>query len=133
MADKHPKPTADEATKAKALSRWEGEGGAPSGRLEPKRPRVEEAVVSVRLPAEPLDRWRAAQPDNPTRSEAIRRLVEIGLETKQPPRRKSAAEREVGAAFAKRAAETEVDRRHGSSDQTNKAKARQKRALTDRW
>jgi hypothetical protein len=133
MADKRPKTSADEATKAKALSRWEGEGGAPSSRLKPKRSSVEEAVVSVRLPAEPLDRWRTAQPDKPSRSEAIRRLVEIGLQTKQPTLRKSAAERAVGAAFAKRAAEAEVDRQHGSSGQTNKAKARQKRTLTDRW
>lgn len=30
---------------------------------------------------EQLDDWRREQPDNPTRSEAVRRLVEIGLET----------------------------------------------------
>jgi hypothetical protein len=30
---------------------------------------------------EQLDEWRRAQSDNPTRSEAVRRLVEIGLET----------------------------------------------------
>jgi len=36
----------------------------------------------VRLPPElagNVDRWAAAQEDAPTRSEAIRRLVEIGL------------------------------------------------------
>ena len=29
-----------------------------------------------------LDRWAAAQPDKPNRSEAIRRLVEIGQKVK---------------------------------------------------
>jgi hypothetical protein len=37
MAEKHPKRPTDEATKAKALSRWESEGGAPPPKL--KRPR----------------------------------------------------------------------------------------------
>lgn len=37
MAGKHPKRPTDEAMKAKALSRWEGEGGSPPPK--PKRPR----------------------------------------------------------------------------------------------
>ena len=32
---------------------------------------------------EQIDRWRHAQPDKPGRSEAIRRLVEIGLKAKR--------------------------------------------------
>src|ERR1700738_5364407 len=39
MADKRPKPPTDEAMKARALSEWEGEGGAPSHGRKPKRPR----------------------------------------------------------------------------------------------
>lgn len=39
MATKHPKQPTDEAMKAKALSRWEGEGGAPVGGHRFKRPR----------------------------------------------------------------------------------------------
>ena len=30
-----------------------------------------------------VDAWAASQPDDPTRSEAIRRLVEIGLRAKK--------------------------------------------------
>src|ERR1700730_14861216 len=39
MADKRPKPPTDEAMKARALSEWEGEGGAPSHERKPKHPR----------------------------------------------------------------------------------------------
>jgi hypothetical protein len=39
MAEKRPKQPTDEAIKAKALSRWEGEGGAPIEGRKPKRPR----------------------------------------------------------------------------------------------
>jgi len=40
MAEKRPKQATDEAaTKAKSLSRWEGEGGAPVDGRKPKRPR----------------------------------------------------------------------------------------------
>ena len=41
--------------------------------------------VVVRLQPEPLnaiDKWVAKHPDQPTRAEAIRRLVEIGLKAK---------------------------------------------------
>jgi hypothetical protein len=31
-----------------------------------------------------IDAWRRRQPDLPSRSEAIRRLVELGLKVKQP-------------------------------------------------
>jgi hypothetical protein len=33
--------------------------------------------------ATPLDDWRRKQPDLPSRAEAIRRLVEIGLKAKR--------------------------------------------------
>lgn len=39
-------------------------------------------AVGVRMPPEAiaaLDRWRAAQPDLPSRPEAARRLIELGL------------------------------------------------------
>jgi hypothetical protein len=42
--------------------------------------------VVVRLQPEPLgaiDQWLAKQPDHPTRAEAIRRLVELGLKAKR--------------------------------------------------
>jgi hypothetical protein len=43
-------------------------------------------VSAVRLPpdlASSIDSWAARQPDKPSRSEAIRRLVELGLKTKR--------------------------------------------------
>jgi metal-responsive CopG/Arc/MetJ family transcriptional regulator len=39
-------------------------------------------AVGVRLPSDlmgALDKWRGAQPDIPSRPEAIRRLIEMGL------------------------------------------------------
>jgi len=42
--------------------------------------------VVVRLQPNPLaaiDKWVAKQPDQPTRAEAIRRLVEMGLKAKK--------------------------------------------------
>lgn len=44
---------------------------------------VDSEAVNVRLQRDALDRvddWRRAQPDLPTRPEAIRRLVEKGLQ-----------------------------------------------------
>ena len=44
-------------------------------------------VSAVRLPpdlGEAVDRWAKGQSDTPSRSEAIRRLVEIGLKNAQP-------------------------------------------------
>jgi len=40
-------------------------------------------AIGVRMPESELarlDRWRATQPNLPTRPEAIRRLIELGLE-----------------------------------------------------
>jgi hypothetical protein len=45
--------------------------------------------VVVRLQPDPLgaiDKWVAKQPGHPTRAEAIRRLVELGLTVKTPAR-----------------------------------------------
>ena len=54
---------------------------------KPHKPRPKGAVepVMVRLQPElaaPLDDWRRQQQDLPSRAEAIRRLVEIGLKAK---------------------------------------------------
>jgi hypothetical protein len=56
--------------------------------------------VVVRLQPDPLaalDRWAAKQPDEPTRAEAIRRLVEIGLMVKTPARPASKSGRRLRA------------------------------------
>jgi hypothetical protein len=49
-----------------------------------------------------IDHWRRAQPDNPARAEAIRRLVEIGLSN--APRRQQRAPKENAARAAELAA-----------------------------
>jgi hypothetical protein len=46
----------------------------------------QDPVTAIRLPAElrsAVDKWAARQRDKPARSEAIRRLVELGLKVKQ--------------------------------------------------
>ena len=46
----------------------------------------------LRLPAalgDAIDRWRREQADIPTRAEAARRLIEIGLESLQKPEKKA--------------------------------------------
>jgi hypothetical protein len=58
--------------------------------LAPKqRPPGPGVQVVVRLQPDPLsalDKWAAKQSDQPTRAEAIRRLVELGLKVKQKDR-----------------------------------------------
>jgi len=55
-------------------------------RKRPGRPATgQDPVSAIRLSAdirESIDTWAARQPDKPSRSEAIRRLVEIGLRAK---------------------------------------------------
>ena len=56
--------------------------------------------VVVRMqpaPLSALDAWLAEQPDQPTRAEAIRRLLEIGLKVKTPERSVSKPGRMVRA------------------------------------
>jgi hypothetical protein len=58
--------------------------------LAPKqRPPGPGVQVVVRLQPDPLsalDKWAAKQSDQPTRAEAIRRLIELGLKVKTPAR-----------------------------------------------
>ena len=55
-------------------------------RKRPGRPATgQDPVTAIRLSAElraNVDAWAAAQEDEPGRSEAIRRLVELGLKAK---------------------------------------------------
>jgi hypothetical protein len=63
---------------------------AKSNKVVPKKGRGRPAtgrdpVTAIRLSEElrkTVDRWALKQADNPSRSEAIRRLVEIGLKAK---------------------------------------------------
>jgi hypothetical protein len=62
-----------------------------SNKVVPKKGRGRPAtgrdpVTAIRLSAEmraAVDKWAAGQDDDPGRSEAIRRLVEIGLKAKK--------------------------------------------------
>jgi hypothetical protein len=58
--------------------------GRPPGRIQdrPFQMRVSDAFLRA------IDKWRAKQDDKPSRAEAIRRLVELGLKAK--PKDKSA-------------------------------------------
>jgi hypothetical protein len=55
------------------------------------RPSVDSEAVNVRIERpqlSKLDDWRRSQPDLPTRPEAIRRLIELGLEAAKAQREK---------------------------------------------
>jgi len=79
-------------------------------RQRPPGPGVQ---VVVRLQPDPLnalDKWAAKQSDQPTRAEAIRRLVELGLTLKTPARPVSKPGRRLRAAeLAAKAIEKIVD------------------------
>ena len=67
---------------------------AKSNKVVPKKGRGRPAtgrdpVTAIRLSADlraTVDKWAAKQEDTPGRSEAIRRLVEIGLSKSEPPK-----------------------------------------------
>lgn len=57
----------------------------PSEKSKRGRPKVDSEQVGIRFPTVTLaqiDIWRSGQTDIPSRTEAIRRLVEIALRTK---------------------------------------------------
>jgi hypothetical protein len=83
-------------------------------------------VRALRLPTKltsKIDEWAARQPDAPSWSEAVRRLVEWGLATARPARRR--AER---AAKASEMAAHEIDRLADPSA-TNEERQLRKRRL----
>jgi Arc/MetJ-type ribon-helix-helix transcriptional regulator len=66
-------------------------------------------VTAIRLSAElraTVDKWAAKQDDTPGRSEAIRRLVELGLTVRTKPKKQAPAAR---AARAKELASKAID------------------------
>jgi hypothetical protein len=52
--------------------------GRPPGRIQDKPLNMRASAGFIAM----IDRWRARQPDKPTRAEAIRRLVSLGLKAK---------------------------------------------------
>jgi hypothetical protein len=69
-------------------------------------------VTAVRLPpalGADLDKWAGSQADEPTRSEAIRRLVELGLTVKTQPKQPAAARADRAKELATKAIEKMID------------------------
>jgi hypothetical protein len=83
--------------------------------------------VVVRMQPNPLsalDRWAAKQSDQPTRAEAIRRLVELGLTVKAKPKQLAAARAEQAKELAAQVIDKMSDDLASAVDQ-----ARRKRRL----
>ena len=81
----------------------------------------QDPVTAIRLSAdmrERADKWAAGEPDKPVRSEAIRRLMELGLASTQPagPSGKKAAYK------ASKLARREIDRLGTSPQPTTNGK-----------
>lgn len=72
-----------------------------------------------------IDEWRRQQPKPPNRSEAIRRLVELGLGHSQPRR----AGAHKGASKANELAAKEIDRAGDASATTEQRQSRKRRIL----
>ena len=69
-------------------------------------------VTAVRLPpalSADVDKWAGSQADEPTRSEAIRRLVELGLTVKTEPKQPAAARADRAKELATKAIEKMID------------------------
>ena len=74
-----------------------------------------------------IEMWARKQPDTPTRAEAIRRLVELGLDAGEMPAQEPGS-RAKHAAKAARMAGQEIDRR-GDRSASVEERARRKRRL----
>jgi len=88
----------------------------------------QDPVTAIRLSAdmrERVDKWAAGEPDEPVRSEAIRRLMELGLASTQPagPRGKKAAYK------ASKLARREIDRLGDQSATDDERESRKQRLL----
>ncbi len=82
--------------------------GRPPGRIQdrPFQMRVTEDFLSA------VDKWRTKQDDEPSRAEAIRRLVEMGLASASPPRTpRVLSTSKQGAARAAELAGKAIDKR----------------------
>jgi len=89
--------------------------------------------VAVRFHAEALasvDKWRLAQPDRPSRAEAIRRLIELGQTVSPVSSRKGTRQRAAGAAFAKKAAGDQINWLQRESGASEATKTERQRRLT---
>ena len=72
----------------------------------------QDPMMSLRMPNEltaAVEGWAARQPDSPARSEAFRRLVEMGLATAALSRPHSAKTRAKAAALASKTIDSHAD------------------------
>ena len=76
-----------------------------------------------------VDQWAGMQGDKPSRSEALRRLVEAGLTVPQLSSRKKRARAE-GASFAEKAAADRINRVQRGKGQSDATKAQRQEKLT---
>jgi Arc/MetJ-type ribon-helix-helix transcriptional regulator len=96
-------------------------------RGRPKKKGGVHPVTALRLPpalAAEVDKWAGSQADGPTRSEAIRRLVELGLTVKRPKSAPSERQRAALADLASKAIDSVI-----VSKPDNGEKASRKRRL----
>lgn len=102
-------------------------------RKRPGRPATgQDPVTAIRLSMElrdNVDEWRAEQDDEPSRSEAIRRLVEVGLVKSAPSERLRSARSSVSAGKAKKLAATQIDRLVDKSASAEDQASRKRRLL----
>jgi metal-responsive CopG/Arc/MetJ family transcriptional regulator len=76
-----------------------------------------------------IDDWRRRQADVPSRSEAIRRLVEQALASR-PAKRLNPNARVAAASYAEQAAGEAIDKTQKHSGQSKAVKAERKKRLT---
>jgi hypothetical protein len=108
---------------------------AKSNKVVPKKRRGRPAtgrdpVTAIRLAAQlkdKLEAWAAQQPDNPGRSEAIRRLVELGLKTHTLEPKAVGRLRERVASGAELAAKAVDSLTVGAADADEKASRKRRR------
>jgi hypothetical protein len=106
---------------------------AKSNQVVPKKKRGRPAtgrdpVTAIRLSAElreTVDKWAAKQADEPGRSEAIRRLVELGLTVKTRPKQSAPARAERAKALAGKV----IDSLSTDGDDVEETASRKRRLL----
>jgi len=89
--------------------------------------------IGVRVDADfikQIDEWRKKQDDIPSRPEAIRRLVEIGLSKSEPPKGpKVLSTAKQSAARAAELAGDAIDKRSDQNASTDERKVRKRRLV----
>ena len=90
-----------------------------------KQKRSRPAIGIIGFPADPITRaaiirWGEKQPDKPTLSEAVRRLVELGLEVSSRPKQSSRARARKADALAGRQLDRLADQTASADQQASR-------------